>query len=75
MSQLRVSVEWIFEDILGYFKFLDFKKVLKLQLSAVEKMCIVCALLQNATTCIYDNEAVSCFDLKSVVIEDYFVQH
>ena len=25
MSQLRVSVEWIFVDILDYFKFLDFK--------------------------------------------------
>ena len=29
-SQLRVLVEWVFEDILHYFKYLDFKKVLKL---------------------------------------------
>ena len=35
MSQLKVSVEWIFGDILDYFKFLDFKKRLNLQLSAV----------------------------------------
>ena len=26
MSGVRVSVEWIFGDIITYFKFLDFKK-------------------------------------------------
>ena len=43
MSQSRTSVEWIFGDIINYFKFLDFKKGLKLQLSAVaKKMHCVC---------------------------------
>ena len=27
MSQVRVSVEWIFGDIVNYFKFLDLKKI------------------------------------------------
>jgi hypothetical protein len=40
MSEVRVSVEWIFADIINYFKFLDFKKNLKIQLSAVGKMYI-----------------------------------
>ena len=35
MSSVRVSVEWIFKGIINYFKFLDFKKNLKVQLSAV----------------------------------------
>ena len=26
MSRVRVSVEWIFGDIIKYFKFVDFKK-------------------------------------------------
>ena len=26
MSEVRISVEWIFGDIINYFKFLDFKK-------------------------------------------------
>ena len=27
MSAVRVSVEWIFEDIINYFKFMDFQKI------------------------------------------------
>ena len=69
MSQLMVSVEWIFWDILDYFKFLDFKK----ELSAVGKMCIVCTLMQNARTYMYGNETASYFDMKPGVIEDYIV--
>ena len=29
MSSVRISVEWIFGDIINYFKFVDFKKDLK----------------------------------------------
>ena len=29
MSNVRVSVEWVFGDIIEYFSFLDFKKDLK----------------------------------------------
>ena len=38
MSAVRMSVKWLFGDIVNYFKFLDFKKNLKLSLSAVGKM-------------------------------------
>lgn len=37
MSTVRVAVEWLFGDILNYFKFLDFKKNLKIGLSQVGK--------------------------------------
>ncbi len=53
MSSVRVSVEWVFGDIINYFKFIDFKKNLKIGLSAVGKMYSVCALLRNALTCLY----------------------
>ena len=48
MSKVRVSVDWVFGDILEYFFFLDFKKDLKVGLSAIGKMYVVCALLRNA---------------------------
>ena len=30
MSSARVSVKWVFGDIINYFKFLDFRKNLKI---------------------------------------------
>ena len=53
MSAVRVSVEWLFGDIVNYFKFIDFKKNVKSQLSAVGKMYIVCTILKNARNCFY----------------------
>ena len=47
MSQVRIQVEWMFGGITNYFKFLDFKKNMKVQLSAVGKIYIVCNLLQK----------------------------
>ena len=50
MSAVRVSVEWLFGDIVNYFKFIDFKKNLKIQLSAVGKMYIVYTILKMPET-------------------------
>ena len=55
MSLVRSSVEWLFGDIISYFKFLDFKKNLKLELSSVWKMYIVNAILRNGLTRLYGN--------------------
>ena len=52
MSSVRMSVEWLFGDIVNYFKFLEIKKDLKISLIAVGKMYIVAAILRNALTCI-----------------------
>ena len=41
MSSITVSVEWVFGDVTNYYKFLDFRKNLKIQLSAVGKMYCV----------------------------------
>ena len=72
MSKVRSSVEWIFGDIINYFKFLDFKKDLKLDLSPIGKMYIVCALLRNALTCLYGNTTSDFFQLDPPSLEDYF---
>ena len=72
MSTVRVSVEWLFADIINYFKFMDFKKDLKIGLSQVGKMYIVCALLRNALTCLYSNSTAEYFDLVPPTLDDYF---
>ena len=40
MSKVRMSVEWIFGDVINDFKFLDFKKNLKIGLSAVGELTL-----------------------------------
>ena len=52
MSKVKAEVEWIFADVVNYFKFLDFKKNLKISLSAVGKMYLSCAIILNAHTCL-----------------------
>ena len=61
MSSVRV--EWIFGDIVNYFKFMDFKKNLKIDLSQKGKMYIVAAVLRNALTCLYGKETSQFFEL------------
>ena len=55
MSTVRKSVERLFNDIVNYFKFMDFKKNLKISLSSVGKMYVARAILSNALTCLYPN--------------------
>ena len=72
MSSVRESVEWLFNDVTNYFKFLDFKKDLKIGLSSVGKMYVASALLRNALTCLYGNQTSSFFQLDAPSLEDYF---
>ena len=72
MSSLRVTVEWLFGDIINDFKFLDFKKNLKIGMSSVGKMYLVCALLNNAITCLYGNKTSEFFGLDPPSLQYYF---
>ena len=67
MSNVRTSVEWLFGDIVEYFKFMDFKG-----LSSIGKLYVVCALLRNALTCLYGNSTSSFFELDPPTLEEYF---
>ena len=73
MSKVRIAVEWLFGDIINYFKFLDFKKNLKIGLSAVGKMYIVCALLRNAHTCLYKSNTSDFFEIDPPRLDEYFI--
>ena len=72
MSAVRSSVEWLFGDVVTSFKFMDFKKNLKLMLSSVGKMYVVSVLLRNALTCLYGNQTSKFFDLSPPSLEEYF---
>ena len=72
MSAVGMSVVWFFRDIVNYFKFLDFKKNLKISLSAVGKMYVLCSILRNALTCMYTKSTSEYFALDPPTIEDYF---
>ena len=72
MSSVRQAMEWIFCDIVNFFKFLDFKKNLNIGLSPVGKMYIVSALLHNARSCFYGTITSKYFECKPQVVEAYF---
>jgi hypothetical protein len=71
MSSVRVSVEWLFGDIANYFKFMDFKKNLKIGLSSVGKFYLVSALLRNALTCLYHNQTSKFFGMEPPTLYEY----
>ena len=56
----------------NFFKFLDFKKNLKIGLSPVGKMYIVSALLHNARSCFYGTITSKCFECEPPIVEGYF---
>ena len=71
MSSIRVSVEWLFGNVSNYFKFIDYKKNLKLGLSAVGKYYIVAALFRNILTCLYGNTTSEGFQLDPPTVQNY----
>lgn len=72
MSEVRIAVEMLFGNILNYFKFIDFKRQMKVNLSPVRKMYVVCALLENAQTCLYGNQVSQMFGIDPPLLNDYF---
>ena len=72
MSEVRVAVEWLFGNITNYFKFIDFKSQLRVNMSAVGKFYIVCALLENAHTCLYGNIVSEKFGIQPPSLREYF---
>ena len=67
MNAVRVSVEWIFGDVINYFKFMDLKKNLKIGLSQVGY--IVSAILRNGLTCFYGNTTSKFFELEPPTLQ------
>jgi len=72
MSEVRISVEWTYSEIVNNWAFLDYKKNLKLCLIAVGKMYLVGTLLRNAITCCYRSQVCEYFDLEPPSLNEYF---
>ena len=72
MSKVRVSVEWVFGEIAGYFAFIDFIKNKKIGLQQVGTMYITCALLRDAISCLYGSTTSIYFNLDPPTLEEYF---
>lgn len=72
MSRVRISVEWVFGNIINYFKYTDFSKSQRMLLSPCGKAYIVSGLLSNAHTCLYKNITSQYFDLTPPSLEEYF---
>ena len=68
MSSARVSVEWLFGNIVNCFKLLDFRENLKMKLSVVYNMYILRALLRNARSCFYETLTENYFELQPPLI-------
>ena len=73
MSQVRIAVEWFFQDVINCLKFLDFKKNQEIGLSALSKFYIVSAVLTNALTCLYGNSTSNFFHLDPPALNEYFL--
>ena len=69
MSEVRVAVEMLFGNISNYFKFIDFKRQMKVNLSPLGKIYFVCALLENAQTCLYGNQVSQMFEIDPPIPE------
>ena len=72
MSSVKTSLEWLFDDIINYFKFLDFNKNFKIGLGSVAKMYHVSAILRNALTCLYGNQTSDFFQCDPPELFIYF---
>jgi len=68
MSEVRVSVERLFDDLAEYSKFIDFKNNLKLGMSALGKQYIVSALYRNI---LYGNSTSELFQLEHPTLLEY----
>ena len=72
MSEVRVSVEWLFGDVKNFFKFVDYNKDMTIGRSAVGKTVLVCGILHNARACLYGNMTSSYFDEEPTTLQEYF---
>jgi len=72
MNGACTAVEWVFGDMVNYFKFLDLKKNLKVGLSAVGKTYVDCALIQNAHTIL--SISLEYFSINPPPLDGYFIE-
>ena len=73
LSEIRRAVAWHFGNVKSYFEFAYFKQEMKLCLNPVGKSYSVCGLLQNAHTCLYEDEVAEVFGTQPPTLQEYFL--
>ena len=63
---------WNNHKLLLFNKFIDFKQQIKISLSPIGKIYLVCGILQNAHTCLYGNIVSEYFDCDPPDLHEYF---
>ncbi|CAN0295299.1 unnamed protein product [Scytosiphon promiscuus] len=72
LSAVRITVEWQFGKVVNVFPFVDFRKLMKLDLSPIGNYYIVAALLTNAHTTLYGCQTSTYFGMMPPTLEQYF---
>jgi hypothetical protein len=74
MIPIRTSVEWGYEKIVRYWAFLDYKKAMKIQLSAILPMWHLAIFLTNCLTCAKGGNQISkFFNIEPPSLEEYLL--
>ncbi|DAZ99510.1 TPA: hypothetical protein N0F65_005382 [Lagenidium giganteum] len=71
MSSVRVSVEWVFGDVLRYWAFTDYHKNQKLHLQAVGNIYHIAVVLTNVMTCLHGSQTRRYFRLSPPSLRAY----
>jgi hypothetical protein len=71
-SKLRVCVEWGFAANANLFSFADFPRQMRMFVSPIGRIYVVCVLLRNAYACLYGNETSTFFKITPPSLEEYF---
>ena len=72
MCPIRTSVEWGYEKVVRYWAFLDFKKQMKIQQSAIIPMWHLAIFFTNCLTCAKGGNQISkYFDVIPPSLEEY----
>jgi nuclease HARBI1 len=70
---MRVSVEWLYGDVVRYWSALDMTRQLKIQQTPVAQIYIVAVLLTNCITILRRSNTTSqYFQVEPPSIEEYF---
>ena len=68
---MRVCWQTLVSLIINTFKFMDFKKNLKVGLSPIGKIYFASAIIRNALTCLYGNITSLFFQIDPPTLHEY----
>ena len=63
LRKLRISIEWTYHEVKDFYKLIDYKRLLKIQLMNVGDLLFTALLLHNSYVAMNGSEASSYFDI------------